>query len=66
MKQIKPKNQEIGIKLMNQIINVLGERSAKSQALKQVITSTTKFNGTDQRIYIKISGSQALGFIKVG
>lgn len=26
----------------------------------------TKFSGTTQRIYVKIKGSEAVGFVKVG
>lgn len=52
--------------MLSKIINTLGERSAISQKLKQVITTTTKFYGTDQRIYIKVAGNKALGFVKVG
>lgn len=48
------------------IINTLGELSAASQGLKQVITNITRFSGTNQRIYIKTSGNQALGFVKSG
>ena len=48
------------------MLNFMGERSAISQKLKQVITTTGKFYGTDQRIYIKVSGNKALGFVKVG
>lgn len=51
---------------MGKIINTMGERSATSQGLKQVITSLTKFSGTNQRIYIKIEGTQAVGFVKTG
>lgn len=40
--------------------------SAKAQALKQIITSSIKFTGTDHRIYIKVKDNKALGFVKVG
>ena len=66
LKQLRPHLHEKGIALLTKIINTLGERSAVSQKLKQVITTSNKFYGTDQRIYIKVAGSKALGFIKVG
>jgi hypothetical protein len=52
--------------VLSKIINTLGERSAISQKLKQIITSSSKFYGTDQRIYIKVAENKALGFVKVG
>jgi hypothetical protein len=66
LKQSRPHTQDKGMLTLSKIINGLGERSAISQKLKQVITTTTKFYGTDQRIYIKVSGNKALGFVKVG
>lgn len=66
LKQLKPHHQEKGLVVLSKIINSLGERSAISQKLKQVITTTIKFFGTDQRILIKVSGNKALGFVKVG
>lgn len=39
MSLIKPHHQAEGIKLLGEIINGLGIRSAKAQGLKQVITS---------------------------
>ena len=66
LKQLRHHSQDKGLTIMNKIINTLGERSAISQKLKQVITTTIKFYGTDQRIYIKVMGTKALGFVKVG
>lgn len=66
LKQLRLHSQEKGLLILSKIINILGERSAISQKLKQIITTTTKFYGTDQRIYIKVAGNKALGFIKVG
>ena len=66
LKMIRPHHQEKGLSCLGKIINTMGERSAISQKLKQIITNTIKFYGTDQRIYIKVSGTKALGFIKVG
>lgn len=51
--------------MLNAIINGLGERSAKAQQLKAVITNTIKFYGTPHRIYIKVKDNKALGFVKV-
>ena len=66
LKHMRAHQQDKGLNALSKIINTMGERSAISQKLKQVITSTIKFYGTDQRIYIKVSGSKALGFVKVG
>ena len=66
LKQVRHNQMDKGLTALSKIINGLGERSAISQKLKQVITTTTKFYSTDQRIYIKVSGSKALGFVKVG
>jgi hypothetical protein len=63
---MRPHQQEKGLVLLSKIINTLGENSAISQKLKQIITNTIKFYNTDQRIYIKVAGNKALGFIKVG
>lgn len=66
LKQLRPHHQEKGLAILGRIINTMGERSAISQKLKQIITTTIKFYNTDQRIYIKVSGTKALGFVKVG
>jgi hypothetical protein len=63
---MRPHQQEKGLVLLSKIINTLGENSAISQKLKQIITNSIKFYNTDQRIYIKVAGNKALGFIKVG
>ena len=63
---MRPHQQEKGLVLLSKIINTLGENSAISQKLKQIITNTIKFYNTDQTIYIKVAGNKALGFIKVG
>lgn len=44
----------------------MGLESSKAQGLKSIITTATKFIGSDQRIYIKISDKKVLGFVKVG
>ncbi|KAM3139727.1 hypothetical protein pb186bvf_008185 [Paramecium bursaria] len=51
---------------LDEIINCMGEASAKAQQLKQVITSNIRFFQTDQRIYMKSASKLCLGFIKVG
>lgn len=66
LKQLRPHHQEKGLVILSKIINTLGERSAISQKLKQIITTTIKFYNSDQRIYIKVAGNKALGFVKVG
>ena len=66
LKHVRHHQQDKGLTALSKIINVLGERSAISQKLKQIITTTIKFYNSDQRIYIKVSGNKALGFVKVG
>lgn len=66
LKQLRAHHQEKGLALLSKIINTMGERSAISQKLKAIITTTIKFYGTDQRIYIKVAENKALGFVKVG
>ena len=66
MKQVRHHQQEKGLNALSKIITFLGERSAISQKLKQIITTPSKFYGTDQRMYIKVAGNKALGFVKVG
>ena len=44
----------------------MGTLSAKAQGLKQAITSSIKFLGSDHRIFIKVKENLALGFMKVG
>jgi len=51
---------------ISQIIDTLGQLSAKSQALKAVITTTSKMLLGDTKIYIKVEENKAIGFIKVG
>jgi alpha-tubulin N-acetyltransferase 1 len=51
---------------MAEIITVMGQASAKAQALKQVITTFERFVGTDNRIYMKVDGQRVLGMLKVG
>lgn len=34
----------------------MGEASALAQGLKQIITTASRFYGTDQRVYLKIEG----------
>lgn len=64
--QTKPLQQKEALKTLESILDTMGGLSAKAQALKQIITNSMKFTGTDHRIYIKIQGNKALGFLKVG
>ena len=50
----------------NQVIDTFGELSAKSQGLKNVITTTKKVIESNNRIYMKTEGNKVIGFIKVG
>jgi hypothetical protein len=65
-RHLRPHMQEKGLSLLGKMITTLGERSAAAQKLKQVITTPPKFYGSDQRLYLKVSGNKALGFVKVG
>lgn len=49
-----------------QILDKMGESSAKAQKLPQVITTNNKFYTSDNKIYIKAEGNTCIGFIKVG
>lgn len=62
----KPLNQKESLKVFEYILDTLGALSAKAQALKQIITNSMKFIGTDHRIYIKAKDNKVLGFIRVG
>lgn len=55
-----------GLDLIQQIIDTMGELSAKAQKLYSPITSLRRLFGTNQKIFMKVQGSQVLGFIKVG
>lgn len=66
LRQLRPHSQEKGLVLLSKIMSTLGERSATAQKLKQVITTPSKLYGSDQRVYLKVVGNKALGFIKVG
>jgi hypothetical protein len=66
LKQTLPEKRDLGLKILTKIIDSLGERSAKSQGLKQIITTSTKFFGSEQRIYLKVIENKAVGFVKVG
>ena len=48
------------------IIDNMGEASSKAQKLPQTITTMGRFAGTNQRLYIKVSGSKVEGILKVG
>jgi hypothetical protein len=66
LRQLRPHSQERNLALLSKIITSLGERSAAAQKLKQVITTPSKFYASDQRIYLKVIGNKAFGFVKVG
>lgn len=66
MKVIQPNYVNEGTKMINEIINELGQKSATAQGLKQVITTAIKFTGTDHKIYLKVEGNRALGFLRTG
>lgn len=55
-----------GLKIIHEILNELGANSAKAQGLKQIITSAVKFTNTDHRLYLKVEGNKAIGFLRTG
>lgn len=65
-KFIQPNFVNEGTKMIHEIINELGANSAKAQGLKQIITSAIKFSGSDHRLYLKVEGNKAIGFLRTG
>lgn len=65
-RHLRPHTQEKGLSLLSKIIATLGDSSAAAQKLKQVITTPSKFYSSDQRLFLKVIGNKALGFVKVG
>ena len=51
---------------LTEILDRMGEASAKAQRLPQVITNTSKFFTSDNKIFIRAACNQVVGFIKVG
>lgn len=49
-----------------EIIDHMGEASSKAQKLPQTITSMARFAGTNQRMYLRVSGTTVQGLLKVG
>lgn len=47
------------------VIDEMGKASSKAQGLNHVITSTGKFMGTNQRLYVKVCDGTAEGILKV-
>eukprot|EP01017_Pseudomicrothorax_dubius_P008381 TRINITY_DN12747_c0_g2_i4.p1 TRINITY_DN12747_c0_g2~~TRINITY_DN12747_c0_g2_i4.p1 ORF type:complete len:364 (-),score=50.40 TRINITY_DN12747_c0_g2_i4:17-1108(-) len=59
-----PKTPEIN--RLSEIIDAMGELSAKSQGLKTPVTSFTRLITSSDRLYFKFEGTKALGILKVG
>lgn len=53
-------------KLLNEIIDVIGEASATAQKLPKPVTNSTKFFSGKDRIYCLVDGFKILGMMKVG
>lgn len=49
-----------------EIVDRMGGGSAKSQLLPSVITTSGRFFGTDNKLYIKVQGNRAIGMLKTG
>jgi hypothetical protein len=65
-KQVQPNFINEGTKMLHSIINELGANSAKAQGLKQIITTSSKFQGSDHNLYLKVEGNKAIGFLRTG
>ena len=51
---------------VNQIIDEIGVLSSNSQGLPSVITTSLKFFGSDNRVYLKVEGNKVIGLLRVG
>ena len=51
---------------LDQIIDKMGEGSARAQKLPQVITTSSKLFSSDNRLYVKAYDKQVIGILKVG
>jgi len=49
-----------------EVVNTFGALSAKSQGLKNAITTAEKILESDHMVYMKTEGNKVIGFIKVG
>lgn len=64
---IEPSNSKSSvIEQIALMIDRMGEASAKAQQLPQVITTMSRFAGTNQRLYIKVDHNRVEGILKVG
>jgi alpha-tubulin N-acetyltransferase 1 len=48
------------------IVDQMGQASSVAQKLPQTITTMGRFSGTEQRLYLKVSGNVVQGLLKVG
>lgn len=53
-------------KLLNEIVDSLGDVSAKEQGLPAPVTTSLRFFSSDERLYILAAGFKVVGMIKVG
>jgi alpha-tubulin N-acetyltransferase 1 len=60
------RNGKIDTNSIAQVIDEMGVASSKAQKLRSIITTYSKFAGTDHRIYIKIDGNKVAGILKTG
>eukprot|EP00397_Hematodinium_sp_SG-2012_P044247 GEMP01049379.1.p1 GENE.GEMP01049379.1~~GEMP01049379.1.p1 ORF type:complete len:301 (+),score=42.99 GEMP01049379.1:67-969(+) len=49
-----------------EVIDTMGAQSAKAQKLQHTISSFRRLLNSDQRLYMKVDRSRAVGYIKVG
>ena len=55
-----------GVCGLSDAIDRMGERSAKAQDLKTPITSVSKLQTSDHRLYLFVQGQALVGMLKVG
>ena len=51
---------------VKEILDRMGQLSAKSQNLQTVVTSTAQFFPSNYRLFIKAEGNRVYGYLKIG
>lgn len=51
---------------LREIVDRMGSASSKAQGLPHIITTYMKFKDSDQTLYVKFTGKQVEGILKVG
>lgn len=53
-------------KLLNEVVDQIGDASAKAQNLPVSVTTSLKFFAGEDRLYLLVNGFQTLGMLKTG